>query len=285
MSRSLSRTSGRRSWNRSGSSKLLTARSANRKFAKRKVEWVVPFSASCGQFCATPGDVCPNGGSIVLLTNAELIGKFEDATRIVKIEGDLFFQPTLPNADDCVTLTDRIGRMATYFRMGLKKSQVTQLGGGIPQAYNPLKSGATPEDLSDYADGKWLKLWPAHLFQPRLTIGYQQNPVTCCPDVTGSGGSTINTLELGSGNIDTHMSISTECLPCGGDQPPLCVVQATAPGYHHIRVAYNRPLRMTGDDSLALYFGWESQEFCGETARHDQVNMQFTGQIRMLIEK
>lgn len=219
------------------------------------------------------------------MSNSELISKFEDASRIVKIEGDLFFQPTAPQQTDCPSLVNAFGESFTYFRMGLKKSQVTQAASGVPIAYNPLKSGATPEDLSDYADGKWLKLWPAHTFEPELTIGYLTNPITCCPDVSGSGGSYLNALELGTGNIDTHITISTECVPCGTEAAPQCHVQVKAPRMKHYGLSVRRPIRMTGDDSLALYFGWETMELCGETARHPQLDIQFHGQIRMLIEK
>lgn len=281
-----SRTSGRRYSNRSASRSLLTRRSANRTFAKKKTEWIVPFSATCGRFCATPGSDCPNAGSIVLMTNAELISKFEDTTRIVRIEGDLWFQPTAPVQPDCPSLVNAVGSSYTMFRMGLKKQQAPQGTSGIAPGFNPLRSASTPEDLSDYGDGRWAKLWPAHTFQPRLTIGYLTNPYTCCAVVT-QDSYVVPPTASGSQPTYTVPAITTSCQSCDPpeDRVTQCLVQSEFPLAHHIKVAYNRPIRLNNDNSLVLYFGWETLELCGDTVRKTQLDLQFHGQLRMLMEK
>jgi len=236
-----------------------------------------------------PAESCPNGGVITLVTNGELRGEFVDALRIRRIEGVLYFKPDMLNVDDGGTSCNEAVALSllngdVIWRMGLKKTEAPAGQSAVPSALNPLNNGAQPTDPSDYADGRWLKLWD-HLFQQEVEShsGQQNQQFTCCSVQDGY----IVPPEV-SGEQLSYSVPPVVCEPCGDPENPSvafnCNLVEHMPKWHAVRVRYGRPIVLKEDQSLMLYVGWERMEALQGSGRPSQPDLLFCGSLRMLVE-
>lgn len=264
---------------RTPSRKLLTRKSANRTFSKAKRQWVTAYNTSCDQLVTVPLSTCPNGGVIGLLNNASLHTDFEDAVRIARIEGKIWFWPTPAAGTDCQDILNQWANNLVYFRAGLRKSTVNAVSGAA-DAINPLDAGVVGFGRGAYQDGKWMRLWD-HVWAPSGWVSNENAPLTCCPVVTSPGS--INPLVAGTGTV-TIPAIVTECITCNiEEQPSICQYGANTSQPWCLNISYRRPIRMTELDELALWFGWER---LGQgIGRLAQPAMRHFGGVRLLLEK
>lgn len=274
-------------------------RLASRKFARKKTQWVLGLNTECNIQVLQPGADCPNGANIALLTNQQVRADFEDALIVRRILGDLYFS-VFPdsNSPGCDDLVDAFAS-PTYLRLGLKKSEVSQTLSGFPIAFNPLKTGATAEDLGDFQDGRWIKQWE-HLFQGDINIQRFQFPhakvwkpliVDCAggipdcvqPNALASGGGYTWTHQIGG--TDGGIKLDGECVDCDPDntQDVQCQYQAFAPKMWHVHLDYKRPIRLRENNTLDFWIGWETLGV--GLGRLPQAAVGLAGGIRMLIEK
>lgn len=266
------------------SRKALTRSAANRKFARSKKQWVVAVNTQCHVQGADPLSNCPNGGNIILLSNDDIRAQLEDATRVVAISGDVWIVPFIPAFPSIQQSLAYAAVASCMFRMGLRKDTVF---GNAPAAaqtppYNPLASGDTEFARGDYTEGSWLRLWN-ELWFPGGTLGLLEQPYTCCSDV--SGGSSVNALTDGTGNIDT--SISTECSPCTPPEDKMFQQAVTVKIWEpkRFRINVKRPLNLKEDNALHLWYGWEMMSSSSPSTRITQGPVGVWGGIRLLLEK
>lgn len=261
--------------------KLLTRRSANRTFAKKKTQWVTSFNTDCVVTDNAPLSDCPNGFVIPLLTNDDLRNQFEDGVRVLRIRGTLHVIPLALSGANPPDVLAQWSSAYVIARLGLKKTQIDPAT-GVATAWNPLKGDPGDfEDFQPYADGKWMKLWQ-HMFFPSggMTIG--QQPATCCPVVTST--PVDSALVAGTGTI-IWPGINTECIPCDLEgQPPLANFNANVHVGWNCPIDYRRPIRLTEADDLAIWGGWERLDYDG-TGRKTQPTLRVMGGIRLLLEK
>jgi len=270
---------------------------ANRKFARKKTQWVLGLNTECNIQVFQPGGDCPNGGNIALLTNQQVRADFEDALIVRRILGDLYFEvfpsPTTPDCQDIVqAFAD-----ATYMRIGLKRSEVSQTLSGFPIAFNPLRTGTTAEDLGDFQDGKWIKQWE-HVFlgdagvmnqsfpkvkvwKPQIFDCVTDEPTCVTSEALTSGdghtwGTTVN---------HDPIKLDGECVDCDPDnvESTKCQFYATVPKMWHLHIDYKRPIRLKENNTLDFWLGWETLGL--GFGRLSQVTLGMAGGIRMLIEK
>lgn len=268
-----------------------------RKFARKKTQWVLGLNTECNIQVFDPGADCPSGANIALLTNAEVRKDFEDALIVRRVLGDLYFS-VFPNpvAPDCDTILSAFA-FPTYLRLGLKKSEVSQTLAGFPVAFNPLKTGATAEDLGDFQDGRWIKQWE-HLFIGDVGVQRQQFPhqkvwkpeiFDCVTDqptcitseaLTSGDGHTWGTTV----NHDP-IKLDGECVDCDpeGLQDVHCQYVAMQPKMWHLHIDYKRPIRLRENNTLDFWVGFETLGIGGP--RLSQASIGMAGGIRMLIEK
>lgn len=279
-----------------GKAKLETRAHANRAFKRVTRQWELSMNIKCQIVKADFGPDCPNGGVILLMSEQELHGSvgygpnanFPDAVRIKRIDGNLYFRPTqvfsaAPTGTNCLTQVIDLAQSTVYARFGLKKSQTTEGGAGVPQALNPLNNGATPQEISDYADARWLKMWE-HVWNPRQGLSATlSNDFSCC---STQAGYTVP-VEA-SGDRIAYNVPPVVCQPCGDVENPAvnnaCTFSSAAHGWWHMRLRYGRTIVMKESDSLNLWFGWERMLETFETTRKGQPDLEFFGGVRLLLE-
>lgn len=292
--------SRRRTFGRTGSRKLETRAHANRVFKKVTRQWWLSFNIKCQVVQAEPGATCPNGGKINVLAQqllqgpavASLGANFPDAVRIRRMEGNLYFRPenSVVNVTDntnCIGLTNDQANHNVYMRMGLRKAQGPQSQAGVPDALNPLDNGPDPFQLSDYVDGRWMKLWE-HVWGASGSFGFgTSNNFSCC---SSQAGYTVPgwTMATGSGSQAAFDVPPIVCQPCGDIETPAvdnnCTFVANTHRWWHCPIRYGRPIVLKENDDLALYFGWERLQDTTDVARLTQPPMKFFGGLRLLME-
>jgi len=277
---------------RSTGRSLETRSHANRAFKKVTRQWQFSLNVKCQVLDLDPLADCPNGGVIQLLNNFTLQGagvpgaNFPDAVRIKRIEGNLYFRPTNPVDNFDITCSGQVGDQANsnvYMRMGLKKSEGPQGLGGVSPAYNPLANGATPYDVSDYADGRWLKLWE-HLWGSSGTVESHLFPDPASACCSTQAGYTVP--PTASGSQVTYDVPPIVCSPCDGesDAVQLCAFTAQVHRWHKFRIHYGRTIVVKENDNLNLWIGWERIRDDVNPTRLEQPTLKFFGGVRMLLE-
>jgi len=276
---------------------LETRAHANRAFKRVTRQWWLAFNIKCQVIQTDPGADCPNGGKIILVSQSLLQGasgaalgsNFPDALRIKRIEGNLYFkpinseiQPTVPQVSCLAGVTDQSNHNV-YFRMGLRKAQGPQSQAGVPDALNPLDNGATPFEISDYADGRWMKLWE-HLWGSSGSVGAGfNNDFNCC---SVQDGYTVPPVVEGS--QVTYDVPPVICEPCGDVESPAvngsCIFTANVHSWWHCRLRYGRTIVLKENDDLSLYYGWERLRDVTDGARLLQPALKIFGGCRLLLE-
>jgi len=287
----------RRTFSRPRSKTRLETRAhANRVFKKVTRQWMLSLNIKCQVVQSDPGPDCPNGGKLDIFAQQLLQGatgtglgsNFADAVRIRRIEGNLYFKPVNSEVDpngptNCGALVNDQANHNVYMRMGLRKAQGPQSQAGVPDALNPLNNGATPFEISDYADGRWMKLWE-HLWGASGSFGEQLgNTFSCC---SVQDGYTVPPTAEGSQS--TYNVPPIVCEPCGDVENPAvnssCIFTANVHRWWHCRIHYGRTIVLKENDDLGLYFGWERLRDVSDGARLAQPPMKFFGGIRLLLE-
>jgi len=286
------RTFGRSAFKRRG---LETRAHAARVYKRVTRQWQIAFNIKCSIVGAFPGAECPNGTRIIVLSQGQLQGSsaaalganLSDAVRIKRLEGHLYFSPENSDAGTTVGCTGLVADQSNsivYMRMGLKKQQAPQSQAGVPDALNPLDNGATPYEISDYADGRWMKMWE-HVWAPGGTMGFQALPGKdgCC-----SVREEYVVPPTAEGTQVTYTVPAIECLRCDGGEPPPdephCTFTAEVHRWWHCPIRYGRPIVMKESDDLSLYVGWERLIAFSGGPRQTQPAMKFFGGLRMLLE-
>lgn len=279
--------------------KLETRAHANRAYKRVVRQWELSFNIHCQIVQQDPGADCPNGGQIILMSNAQLQGNaaaaaaglygFNDAVRIRRISGNLYFRPenslvapTVPNVG-CGDLVGDQANHQVYMRMGLSKSRGPQSQAGVPDALNPLNNGATPAEIGDYQDGRWMKMWE-HFWGASGSVGFGlANNFNCCSVQDG-----YIVPPTASGSQPTYNVPPIVCEPCGDIESPAvdqsCQFVANTHRWWHCPIRYGRPIVLKESDHLTLYFGWERLRDVADAARLVQPPMKFFGGCRLLLE-
>jgi len=295
------RTFARSASSRTRRAKLETRAHASRAYKHVTRQWMVSFNIKCQLVKADPGADCPNGSKILVLAQQLLQGpavaalgaNFPDAVRIRRIEGNLYCKPENSTVavsgagTGCYNLVNDMANHNVYLRMGLRKAQGAQVGAGIPQALNPLNNGPDPFQLSDYSDGRWMKLWE-HVWGSRGSVGSTlSNDFSCC---STQAGYTVTVPPEASGSQPGYEYTVPPivCEPCGDVENPAvnnaCNFVANTHDWWHCRVRHGRTIVLKENDDLGLYFGWERLMDVADPARLVQPAMKFFGGLRLLIE-
>lgn len=263
-----------------------TRKHANRTFARKKQNWVVPFCVVCSKVCVTPLGTCPNGGNIVLLSNADLRTVYQDNCRVVRILGDLWFRPAQAVIGEPCDLTAATRDL--QFAMGLKRSTSYEVDNFIPRAVNPLDCGSNPYSGGDFGDAQFMHQWH-YCWSPGGKYRADFIVPTCCsvqdsytvtnPDVTGSSPGATST------NTRDYVVPAVTCVTCGEPNDCTTGFDVNVMTAHHIHIDWKKPINLKEDHSLALWFGWETMKYCDDANRPEQVDLSLWGQLRMLVEK
>lgn len=213
-----------------------------------------------------PGSLhcCSNTATFALMTNESLQTLFQDNITIVRLFGDIYTRVKLnfPTGDSKCDPLHPLSSPGTYasnyaeqWHLGLHKAYRSQ-------ELNPTvdTDSANPLYNYDWTEARWLwqrnKFWCPVLKRERVDR-FRGSIIGVCNDV--SGGSLLNPLDLGTGNIDT--SVSTECCtqvcvaPNEGCAPEYYVQSANEPPWHHFRFSVKRHIRVKADTDLNLQVG------------------------------
>lgn len=219
---------------------------------------------------------------------------------IHRIQGHLYFlvrfqagDPLVPLGTDLAGLVTLYGGMQTTLRVGLMKQrgQVAESGLESILQFNPLTGFYDPSgafSAGDWTDGRWMRQWEHH-WGPKYSLGYQFAPPSCC----SSGGSPLNPLELGTGNINTAIS----CSPCSYDEEtalyassgpygagPFPTASVDFPQWWKLSIDVRTKLRMEETDRLDLWAGWYNGRAIGLDPVA-QPRLHVKGDIRGLVSR
>lgn len=271
-------------------SRLETRAHANRAFKRVVRQWELSTNIKCQSVGADPGPDCPNPGVVELYRNDRLRTTAHDAVRIRRITGGLWFRPFMAtpwsvDSEDCNDFVARnLFDSDVVLRVGLKKVEAPEATSGISPGWNPLLNGATPADLSDYTDGKWMKLWD-HMFQSEMEFhsGQQNQQFTCC-----SSQPSYVVPPTASGSNPGWIVPAETCSPCGDVENPSvsfnCDTVLKHPRWWRLQLNWAKPIVLKEAESLMLYFGWERFMQDLSPARPAQPAMKFVGGIRLSLE-
>lgn len=231
--------------------------------------------AACAECVDPPCEMptcCSSHVTLRLISNSILESFFQDRVTVVRIFGDIWCK-TLVAAQGlgdglCSTsglapgLEDYMVRYAEEYSLALRKFNNTEYPydrDAVSSRPSAFLDESTPMVNYDWSEARWL--WQRYRFW-RPTWEMAENRtlkgsiVGCCPDVTG--GSILNPLELGTGNIDTH--VSTSCNPCQPESELNCLDlrrewRVRLPPTHHFRFSVKRHIALRADDNLDLQIG------------------------------
>lgn len=174
--------------------------------------------------------------------------------------GDIFFRNVInaPLSDDQCIFSNRTfaAAFARLYRestfLGVRKHLLTQ-----DTTETDLDSADLTTDY-DWTESSPPWIWNRTSFwAPRATITdtrlTRSSLLGVCSDV--SGGSLLNPLAAGTGNIDT--SVSTTCtatqVPDEGCPQNFLGTQVALPPWHHYRMMSRKHIRMARDQNLVLH--------------------------------
>jgi len=215
----------------------------------------------------------------VLLPNSQLESQFSDRARVVRIVGDLIFQPTWDAtvAGDCTG--DFLAGLTGYGQafMGLRKYEKNAAGFAL--TVDPLGN------TTDYSEAQWLRTWQ-HFWVPRADVQFAASHTTkscaigICAD-THTTGAPDNILTDGTGTID----IETDCtvygpVECTATQDPACVETVGFPSVWHQRFDMKKRIPLREDQELAL----EAEFMWPNAATLVNPRIQVFGGIKLLLE-
>lgn len=218
--------------------------------------------------CGPNGDqqctCCLNTTSFNIFSNDVLQSYWQDSVTIVRLYGDMWVQTQLvPPVGTLQCQTDaRAWRelfsvaYAEHYSIAIRKHLRTQ--DATRTGLYPSSDLATPLVNYDWTESSpsWLyqrtKFWaPTAEYAGFIEPNDSFRAYPC-----GAGGSVLNPLELGTGNIDTHITCGcTNCTP--GGQEVLCGearngMSVKLPPWHHFRFSIKRHIRMQRDQDLEL---------------------------------
>jgi len=138
-----------------------------------------------------------------------------------------------------------------------------------PASNDPGSYGVVPRyplSPQEWSDAQFLKQWDRVKAKQRATVTSMLNgdaPQGCCPDVTGSGGGSSNSiLTDGTGTIDGNdpISISTDCEPCNGNPNTFRSWGPNVSEFPCFRLSLNmrRRLVFKENEGLTLWVDWTS---------------------------
>jgi len=263
--------------------------SANRSFARKKLQWVTLYNKVCDvdvleiEDC-TDGDPSASLTLPLLKPTAGVAGGYDysqlgDSVRLVKMVGRLafLFNPTSPTT---------YGGLGT-FRMGLKKVDYSFTDADFP-TFNPLVGDADTD--GDYSEARWIWLKEKYL-SPTSHISILPPPVVWAPKLQMCIGAVdacigMNQLTDGSGytwNVndqhDIGFRLDGECTTCDEVGQQVSATNTGAlPGWQ-MSVNYRKPLILRDNAILTL-----SMAFQAPGPGTSVGNLLFYGGIRALLE-
>jgi len=207
---------------------------------------------------------CVNLLEYNLMSNSVLEQFYQDRVTLMRIYGDVFWRvvPSYPVTEECnpgiakIWLREFIQSFGYQWNMSIRKKLFTQAQiAPVPgfenfDASSPIfgydwTESSPPWNLQ--RSGVWMP-------RPELTRTdmAQGSIVGVCSDV--SGGSLLNPLTSGTGNINT--SIDTSCsviqAPLEGCPQTVNGVKASLTPWHHLRIRHKRHIVMARDQALNL---------------------------------
>ena len=268
--------------------------SANRSFARKKLQWVTLYNKVC-EVDVHPVEDCTDDEPTASLTlpllkpTPAIAGGYDysqlgDSVRLVKMVGRLafLFNPTTP------TLFGGLGT----FRMGLKKTEYSFADANFP-TFNPLSGDADTD--GDYSEARWLWLKEKYL-APTSQISILPAPVVWRPflkgcntpaevcisrqSLTDGSGFTWDAGPYASSGTGLHVfSLDGECHTCDEVGQQVSATNTGAlPGWT-MSVNYRKPLKMHDNSMLTLTMAFQAPGPGTSIG-----NLLFYGGIRALLE-
>lgn len=263
--------------------------SANRSFAKKKLQWVTLYNKVC-EVDVIPIEDCTDdepSGSLtlpLLKPTASIAGGYDysqlgDSVRLVKMVGRLafLFNPTSPST---------YGGLGT-FRAGLKKVDYSFTDADFP-TFNPLVGDADTD--GDYSEARWIWLKEKYL-SPTSHLTVLPAPVVWAPSFkqcVAQIDACILPEQMNNGtgytwNVNSQhadgISLQGECWTCDEVGQQFSATNTGAlPGWQ-ISVNTRKPLIMRDNAVLTL-----SMAFQAPGPGTSVGNLLFYGGIRALLE-
>lgn len=220
-------------------------------------------TTACGE--SPPGtpvtcNCCENVLELNLVSNTTLESFYQDSFTIVSLYGDVYFRNNLaaPRASQlCNPANDLFWSVyantyrESYF-LGLRKHLLSQ---------DTVEQDLDPANLT--TDFDWLESSPPWIWnrsgvwgprekhnQTRLTQG---SIIGTCSDT--SGGSLLNALVGGTGNINTQVTTTCDVkqAPSEGCPQVFNAIEVDMPPWHHYRLRIRKHIRMQRDQALNLH--------------------------------
>lgn len=215
---------------------------------------------------------CSTQLTLRLISNSILESYFQDRVTVVRLFGDIWCRtsvfPQGVGTDLCSPSSQAPGiedfmiRYAEEYSVSLRKFGQTEYPydrDSVSTRPSSFLDESTPMVNYDWSEARWLwqryRWWrpTPEMVENRTVSGSIQG---CCPDVTG--GSLLNPLELGTGNIDT--SVTTSCNPCQPTSEGGCLDlrrewRVRLPPTHHFRLGVKRHIALRADENLDLQIG------------------------------
>lgn len=247
--------------------------------------WVtalLPTVCDFTEFALVPCGELSNSSAqtrFILLTNSVLEAQFSDRARVVRIVGDLVFQPTWDGtvAGDCTG--DFLAALTAYGQahMGLRRYEKNAAGFAL--TVDPLGN------TQDYSEAQWLRTWQ-HFWIPNAEVNFAASHTTkscavaICPDVHTTGAPD-NIFTEGTGTID----IETDCsvygpVECSATQDATCIESVKFPVPWHFKIDMKKRIPLREDQELAL----ELEVMWPNTNTLVNPRVQVFGGIKLLLE-
>jgi len=274
----------------------MTVAAANRRFARKRRDWLNVLNTSCELLVFEPQDDCPNSFQLPLIEQNFVESHNNDSLLVKRILGDLYMA-VVGFAD----LT-AVASQANIMRLALKRWE-TPGGAQNPPIFNPMLGDDIQldpggDDQGDFSEMRAIHEW-AHLFESdeSLTETQVQNAVVFPHyfDIAGTTEVDLSVLPFASGTGDGvsvagvpgapwTLGGTVDCDPCeGGIVQPGFIMKAPGTWRLHIDLKFRKGIRLHENQALTLFGGWENLALPGGQ-RQAQQNVVVLGGLRALIE-
>lgn len=235
--------------------------------ARKRRNWSQFFIDPCAPLsvpqCQAEDGCCDELVKLVLLSNQELQDLYSDRCTVVRLLGDLWFQPifgTVTSAEDIRSWNLYLASRQSF--LGLRKGEISSID--QTASFNVFDTSAH-DDLSE---GRWRKTWqffdnPSHQTHfdlgSNLASSFDLNIPASDVHTTGStipGAKACSSLASGSGQICIDTSIDCQACPQGINQGSINWTSggATGPRAWHVHLDVKKRWPMRENEELYMMY-------------------------------
>lgn len=269
------------------------------RLARRRKTWIEsqnidPCDPVVLEHCQPLDGCCTDIVRIEIIGNQTLQDQFSDRASVVRVFGDLWFQPYMGTLTSVVDLAAWVVYLNAVQRfLGIRKGEITSQAPELPTL------DIWDSAFSDLSEGRWFKTWQQFLnpqqFQD-ISLGNNEDsgfslhlPVATNDTHTFvvPGTPACNSLASGTGNVCIETETDIDCFECGQslDIGQINFSQSSAkiaPAWH-VHIDFKKRIPLRENEGLYLVYNQRHYQSAGQPAAQDSFTGIY-GNLRALIE-